>query len=83
MGYNVGMLYLNEKNMSLSPTVGSVVRGEGLGLIAGVRRLVGVGFDQIQLDVTLSGVGPGELDVRGRKDLFKQVLRAGGAGDGA
>ncbi len=75
--YNSGMLYLNEKNMSLSPTVGSIVRNHGVGLIAGVKLLVDVGFDRVQLDVRLSGVGAGDLGVRGRKDLIKQVLRAG------
>ena len=76
-GYTVAMLYLDEKDLSLSPTVGSVVRCYSVGLIAGVRRLVEAGFDQVQLDLGLSGVGAGDLDVRGRKDLMKQVMRAG------
>ena len=67
---------LTQMGVTLAATVGPVVRG-GLTFQAAVERLAGVGFDAVQLDGTLRGLRPRELDRRARRDLAAMLARRG------
>ncbi|MAE66864.1 MAG: hypothetical protein CMJ18_21615 [Phycisphaeraceae bacterium] len=62
-------------DMSLAPTVGAVVRHHRCNVAAAVEHLSTLGFDAVQLDATLPGIRPRELDQRARKDLLALLTR--------
>jgi sugar phosphate isomerase/epimerase len=64
-------------DLSLSPTLGPLVRQLGGTVRGAVDRLAQLGFESVQLDATLKGVRPRELDRSGRRDLHALVRRRG------
>ncbi len=64
-------------DLSLAPAVGPVVRQTGRSLRAGVEQLAAAGFRSVQLDATLPGIRPRELNQRARQDLAAMLTRAG------
>ncbi|MEO0586379.1 MAG: hypothetical protein AAF078_01945, partial [Planctomycetota bacterium] len=61
----------------LAPTVGALVRDGGGTVRAALRAIAGAGLGHVQLDATLRGTRPRELDGRARKDLAATCTRAG------
>jgi len=64
-------------NLSLAPTLGPIVRATGSSFKETLGQLSSQGFSSVQLDATLQGVRPRELDRRARKDLAGSISRAG------
>lgn len=62
---------------SLAPTLAPVVRQTDGTVRNAVERLVTAGFGAVQLDATLAGVRPRELDRRARQDLLALLARRG------
>ncbi|HEX7009165.1 MAG TPA: TIM barrel protein, partial [Phycisphaeraceae bacterium] len=69
-------------DLSLSPTLTPMVRRSGGTVQAALARLTRMGFGWVQLDATLAGIRPRELNQRARKDLLallnRQGIQAGG-----
>lgn len=64
-------------DLSLAPTLGPVVRQLGGTVRRAVDRMAEAGFSAVQLDATLKGIRPRELDRSGRRDLHALVRRRG------
>ncbi|MEM6333096.1 MAG: hypothetical protein AAF823_07130 [Planctomycetota bacterium] len=64
-------------NTDLAPTVGALVRDGGVAVRAAIRGIAEAGLGHVQLDATLRGTRPRELDGRARKDLAAACTRAG------
>ena len=62
---------------SLAPTLGPVVRQTDGTVRTAVEWLSTTGFGAVQLDATLAGVRPRELDRRARQDLLALLARRG------
>ena len=62
--------------MSLAPTVRSVIAKTGQSLRQVLHRLANYQFDAIQLDATLSGLRPRDLDHRARQDVLALLNRS-------
>lgn len=61
-------------DLALAPTVGPLVR-QGLSVRSAIERLADAGFTAVQLDATLEGIRPRELDRRARQDLVALLRR--------
>lgn len=64
-------------DLSLSPTLTPLVRSMGGKVRKAVEHAAAAGFNAIQLDATLAGIRPRELDGRARKDLLALLARRG------
>lgn len=64
-------------DLTLAPTIKPVVKQTDGTLRTAVDRLVKLGFRSIQLDATLPGIRPRDLNERARKDLAALFTRAG------
>jgi len=64
-------------DLSLSPTLGPLVRQLGGTVRSAVDRVAQLGFESVQLDATLKGIRPRELDRSGRRDLQALIRRRG------
>ena len=69
-------------DLSLAPTIKQVVRQTGSAVRGALEWLAVGGFETVQLDATLSGIRPRQLDRRARQDLLALLgrcsLRAAG-----
>ena len=63
-------------DLTLAPTIRQIVEISGT-VTESLGRLAAMGFDAVQLDATLSGIRPRELDRRARKDLLALMARRG------
>lgn len=64
-------------DLTLAPAVGPLVRGEGLTVREAIEAVAQAQFTSIQLDASLAGLRPRELDQRARKDLLALLKRRG------
>lgn len=64
-------------DLSLAPTLGPLVRAAGTSPKAGLSALAAMGFSAVQLDASLPGTRPRELDTGARRDLAGTARRAG------
>jgi len=64
-------------DLSLSPTLGPLVRELGTNVRQAVDRVAAMGFGSLQLDATLKGIRPRELSRSGRRDLHALIRRRG------
>jgi sugar phosphate isomerase/epimerase len=64
-------------DLSLSPTLGPLVRLLGGTVRSALDRFAALGFESIQLDATLKGIRSRELSHSGRRDLHALVRRRG------
>ncbi|MFW6060130.1 MAG: sugar phosphate isomerase/epimerase family protein [Phycisphaeraceae bacterium] len=62
-------------DLSLAPTLTPIVRHVGGTVRAGLERIAGRGFATVQLDATLHGIRPRELDRQARRELLGVVRR--------
>lgn len=62
-------------DMTLAPAVEPLVRG-GLSIRAALDRVRSLGFGAVQLDASLAGLRPRELDHRARRDLTAVLTRS-------
>ena len=62
-------------DLTLAPTLGDLVRHDGLTVQLGLHQLAAAGFTCVQLDATLPDIRPRELDRRGRRDLAALLNR--------
>jgi sugar phosphate isomerase/epimerase len=65
----------HSRDMSLAPTITQLLPESGGTVKAALGRLASSGFSAVQLDATLSGIRPRELDRRARKDLLATLSR--------
>ena len=63
------------RDMSLAPTLTPIVRQRGHTMRGALDALAPGQFKAVQLDATLSGLRPRELDQRGRRDLLALLTR--------
>ncbi|MEM9251745.1 MAG: TIM barrel protein [Planctomycetota bacterium] len=61
----------------LAATVGPLVRSGGVGVRRALESIAQAGPAAVQLDATLAGTRPRELDTRARRDLLASVRRRG------
>lgn len=64
-------------DLSLAPTITPVVQQVGGTVRAALERIARLGFENVQLDASLRGIRPRELDREGRRELFSAVRRRG------
>lgn len=64
-------------DLTLAPTITPIVRATDGTVKTALSRLAEAGFRGVQLDATLSGIRPRELDATGRRDLSASARRAG------
>lgn len=64
-------------DLRLSPTLGPAVRASAGAPRQVLQQMGRLGFQAVQLDATLSGLRPRELDASARRDLAATVARAG------
>lgn len=64
-------------DLSLAPTLGPWVRAGGMPVRAGLSAVAAAGFTSVQLDASLPGIRPRELDTGARRDLSASAGRAG------
>ena len=62
-------------DLSLAPTAGPIVRAGGHRVADCLKTLAGAGFRSVQLDASLPGLRPRELDRRARRDLSALLTR--------
>ena len=62
-------------DLSLAPTLTPIVRQAGGTARAAMDRLAPAGFEAVQLDATLRGLRPRELDRGGRRELANAIRR--------
>jgi sugar phosphate isomerase/epimerase len=63
-------------DLSLSPTLGPIVRATDGTVKTAFTRIAEAGFHSVQLDATLSGIRPRDLDATGRRDLSASARRS-------
>lgn len=64
-------------DLRLAPTLRPIVQSLGLSPRSGLSKVAELGFASVQLDATMPGVRPRELDKSARRDLTLAVRRAG------
>lgn len=64
-------------DLLLAPTLGPLVRDAGCPVRTAIERIAKAGFDAVQLDASLAGIRPRELDRRARLDLLALLKRRG------
>ena len=57
-------------NLTLAPTIRPVVKQTDGTVRMALERLSAAGFQSVQLDATMAGLRPRDLDIRARKDLL-------------
>lgn len=62
-------------DLTLAPTIRPVVNQTDGTVRTALERLAAAGFKSVQLDATMAGIRPRELDQRGRKDLISLLGR--------
>lgn len=63
-------------DLSLAPTITPLIKPAGKSLASGLSWLAREGFHAVQLDATLSGIRPRELNHRARRDLISLLTRS-------
>ena len=63
-------------DLRLAPTLGPLARVAGLGPRRAIDRLAAGAFSAVQLDATLPGIRPRELDRRARRELGAKLRRS-------
>jgi len=61
----------------LAPTLAPIVKATDGTVRTALQRIAGAGFGAVQLDATLAGARPRDLDGRARRDFAATVARAG------
>lgn len=64
-------------DLTLAPTLGPLVQATGKPARQTLTRLAELGFGAVQLDATLPGLRPRELDTTARRDLIATTKRSG------
>lgn len=62
-------------DLGLAPTIGPMVREAGQSVRTAIEAVAGAGFAAVQMDATLAGLRPRELDERARQDLLALLRR--------
>ncbi len=62
-------------DLSLAPALGPLVRDAGLSVRAAIEQVATAGFTAVQLDASLAGIRPRDLDRRARQDLLALLKR--------
>jgi len=77
-GYDAAMAILTHgSDLTLAPTITPIVRATDGTVKTALSRIAEAGFRCVQLDATLSGIRPRELDATARRDLVATTRRAG------
>lgn len=64
-------------DLRLAPTIRPIASEQGVTPRQAIRAIASLGFSAVQLDATLAGMRPRELDSSARRDLSATVIRAG------
>ena len=76
--YTFGMTTLSHgSDLRLAPTLAPLVQSAGLPPRKALSLVSEQGFSAVQLDATLAGIRPRELDVTARRDLLVTARRSG------
>lgn len=70
-------ILMHGTNLELAPTIASVVQQERRGVARALDDFVALGFVSAQLDATLPGIRPRELDRTARRELAAAFARRG------